>query len=600
MSIVLQRLISRGLNQPDADIPFKSPGTLIRGPSDTGKSYIRDCLWYLLGGDKVPKEIPQSKGYDSLLLQLRAFGGDVYTIKRSLFGGGAEIYAEEIEGIKSGEPLPDDIGQLLVGLSGAKEKLLLRSAAKRGPMTGGDLRHWSLLSQPAMISEDPTTGAPTEQTQRKAAFSVFLTGQDDSSVVLAQSKDEKIKLKALIAAIEKDLERVNSEIPEGKTKIEIQDALTKVDETLDMLSTQQIERSSQLREIRNSLSTTLKELSDTEKKLNQSKLMASRFNLLDDKYASDLERLRSVGDGIAVFETLENQPCLLCGTPIEKQIDMSLLAKEATQKQRIAMDAEARKIESLRIGLLDALSKENHSISNMTSEVARLTKALDKITINEKNAIRLSVAEFSADPKKLAEVRTEYAAQVKLFDELDRLKSEHSRISGLIPEKKQKPIKRQTDVDSVKVGELAQEILHSWGFKQIKTVELDASECDIKIDGRSRLTYGAGKRAIFLSAMTIALMQHAMSSDYPHLGLVVLDSPIKSYSDPENKSDVTTSPVIVRESFYDWLSKWQGPGQIIVLENEPILESTANQLLPIEFSGSIFEGRAGFYPGIKS
>ena len=597
MAIILQKLISHGLNKPAAEIVFRDHGTLVRGPSDTGKSYIRDCLWYLLGGDRVPKEIPQSKGYNNLFLQLSAPNRNAYTIRRSLFGGGAEISAVEIKDIKSDELLPDDIGPLLVALSGAKGKLLLRSASKRGLMTGGDLRHWSLLSQPAMISEERTTGTPTEQPQRKAAFSVFLTGQDDSSVELAQTKDEKIKLKTLITAIERDLERVKIEIPEGKSKAEIQDALLRVDGTLDILSKQQIERSSQLRAIRDSLSQILKDLSVAETKLNQSILMASRFSLLDEKYGSDLERLRAIGDGIAVFETLVSQPCLLCGTPIEEQLYMSFTATEAAAKQRVAMEAEAKKIEGLRGGLIDALTRENHTVSAMTAEVNRLKNELNKISHQEQTAIRYSEAEFSADPKKLAEIRTVYSAQLQLFEDTERLLAEHTRISSLIPSKRVKPIKRQTDVDSVKVGEIIKALLHSWGFTQIKTAELVANECDIKIDGRSRLTYGAGKRAIFLSAMLVALMHHAMNSQYPHLGLVVLDSPIKSYSDPVNIDEATVSPLIVRDSFYDWLSKWEGPGQVIVLENEPIQEETAARLLPIEFSGSLFEGRAGFYPG---
>lgn len=599
MAIILQKLVSKGLKKLDAEVVFRhqgTQGTLIRGPSETGKSYIRDCLWYLLGGDKIPKEIPQSKGYESLYLEFKVLENEVYTIKRSLFGGGADLFIDDIQNIKVEEPLDDDIGQLLVGLSGAKDKLLLRSLSKRGPMTGGDLRHWSLLSQPAMISESPTTGTPTESTQRKAAFSVFLTGQDDSSLVLAQTKDEKIKLSTLIATIEGDLERTESELPETITESEIREALLKVNSTLDILSKQQIERSSQLRAIRNSLNEILGALTGTESKLTQSMLMASRFTLLDDKYVNDLSRLRAVGDGIAVFETISSQPCLLCGTPVEEQVDMSLDATEAAAKQRVAMDAEAKKIDALRSGLKDALNRENQLVSTLSAEVERLKEELSDISNQEKIALHNSMSEFSADPKKLAEVRTEYSAQIRLFEEIARLKAEHKRITKLIPTKKIKSPKRQTDVDAVKVGEIIRDLLHSWGFTEVKTVELIATKCDINVDGRPRLTYGAGKRGIFLSAMIVALMNHAMKENYPHMGLVVLDSPIKSYSDPINSTDVTVSPIVVRDSLYDWLAKWKGPGQIIILENEPIQEDVSALLLPIEFTGVESEGRAGFYP----
>jgi hypothetical protein len=595
MSIILQKLVSKGVNKPDAEIIFRRQGTLVRGPSDTGKSYIRDCLWYLLGGDKIPKEIPEGKGYDSLYLEFKA-AEDLYTVKRSLYGGGIEIFLGGIQDVTAETALPDEIGQLLVGLSGGKDKLLLRSLSKRGPMTGGDLRHWCLLSQPAMISEEATTGTPTEKTQRKAAFAVFLTGQDDASLVLAQTKDEKIKLSTLLATIERDLERVRSDLPRTIIRSEVQNALSKVDGTLDILSKQQIERSSQLRIIRESLNEISSALKEAESKLSQSLLMASRFTLLDEKYVNDLERLRAVGDGIAVFETISSQPCLLCGTPVEEQVDVAMIASDAAAKQRIAMEAEAKKIESLRSGLTDAIYRENQSVLRFSSEIDGLKDEFNNISMQEKNDLHNSRVEFSADPKKLAEARTEYSAQIKLFEEIDRLNIEQGRIEELLPTQKIKSPKRHTDIDALKVGEITKDLLNSWGFTDLKTVELVAENCDINVDGRPRLTYGAGKRAIFLSAVTVALMQYAMEREYPHLGLVVLDSPIKSYSDPVINSDVTVSPSVVRDSFYSWLANWNGLGQVVVLENEPIKEDVSELLLPTVFTGVITEGRKGFYP----
>tara|TARA_R100000049_G_scaffold432_1_gene1023 strand:+ start:63492 stop:65306 length:1815 start_codon:yes stop_codon:yes gene_type:complete len=600
MPVILQKLIATGLRKPEAEILFRGNGTLVRGPSDTGKSYIRDCLWYLLGGEKVPKEIPESKGYTNLYLQLETSENDIYTIKHSLLGGVAEIFNGEKEDINTDEPLSDDVGVFLVGLSGAKGKLVLRSTSKRGPITGGDLRHWSLISQPAMISEEKTTGESySSRTQRKASFSVFLTGQDDSAVILAQSKDEKLKNKTFSIAIANDLERIKKEVPDGRTKSEIEDALSKVNLTLDILSSQQKERSSELREIRNSLAATISELSTVESKLNQSLLMASRFSLLDEKYVSDLDRLRAVVDGIAVFDALPSQPCLLCGTPIDSQLDSNEVLTETVLKQQLAMEAEAKKIEALRGGLKDALERENIIISELTSHVEILKEQFTRISHQEKTALQNSVSEFSADPKQLAEAKTEYSAQLQIFEEMDRLVAEQEIISKLISTKKGAAIKRQTDVDAVKVGEIVKTLLYSWGFKEINTVDLEAVDCDIKIDGRQRLSYGAGKRAIFLSALIVALMQHALDNGHPHLGVVVLDSPLKSYSDPNNAAEATVSPITVRDLFYDWLSKWTGPGQVIVLENEPVKQDTASRLSPIEFSGVLDKGRAGFYPVVK-
>lgn len=598
MGVVLEKLISCGINVPDAVIKFSSPSCLIRGPSDTGKSYIRDCLWYLLGGDKIPKEIPESKGYDALLLQFSDIVGQQYTIKRSLFGGDISLYSSTIEDVSNENLITENIGDLFVRLSGAEGKQLLRSKSKKGGVTGGDLRHWSLISQPAMISEEPTSGTPTSQTQRKASFSLFLTGVDDSSFVLDPSKDEKVRIKTLLESTEENIKRVQSEIPKENSRHEIEDALLKLNNSLAILAEEQKVRSAELREVRGALREKNSSINEIISRLSQSEAMVSRLSLLDSKYSSDLGRLLSVGDTVAIFDSLEVRPCLLCGTSIEEQIDKKFLDPKTIQSYREAALAEARKIGKLREGLLHALEVEKETVNDLKDQYFSISMDLEFIENKEKDIIGKSQKELSENPSELAERKSEHLTHLRHFDELERLQNERSRLSSLIPEKRSKPIKRHADSDSRVVGEMVLDILNQWGFKEIKTAGLEANECDVKIDGRPRLSYGAGKRGIFLSATIVALMQHAISKGHPHLGVVVLDSPIKSYSDPENISDVTTSPNVLRNSFYKWLANRKEGGQVIVLENEPILQDTSSILNPIEFSGSLEEGRFGFYPNL--
>ena len=50
MAITLKHLSVHGPGLPPAVVLFEGHRTLIRGPSDTGKSHIWDCIWFLLGG----------------------------------------------------------------------------------------------------------------------------------------------------------------------------------------------------------------------------------------------------------------------------------------------------------------------------------------------------------------------------------------------------------------------------------------------------------------------------------------------------------------------------------------------------------------------
>lgn len=210
--------------------------------------------------------------------------------------------------------------------------------------------------------------------------------------------------------------------------------------------------------------------------------------------------------------------------------------------------------------------------------------------------LRSAALEFDSDPRDLAESHTRFSSLIDAFDETVRLTGEIAPLKEATKQK-QTALVRNVGQHGDDVGVIARQMLNDWGFTSIQSVYVDPKACDLVIDGRRRLSYGAGKRGLFLSAMTIALMQHALTNGHPHLGVVVLDSPLKAYAQketPDNDREIPTATV--NTSFYAWLSRFQGPGQIVVLENEPVDAVTARALDAIEFTDDYTRGRQGFYP----
>jgi hypothetical protein len=351
MAIVLKRLVATGPSQFDAEIIFHPQRYLIRGPSDTGKSYIRDCLWYLLGGDKVPKAIPESEGYDTLLLEFSS-DDEIYELKRGISGGATAVYQVLInsDGQRSKELVDVDEGELLVKLAGAEGKQLLRSKSKKGSVTGGDLRHWFLLSQPNVISEDQTSGSDFSATQRIGAFNLFLTGSDDTAIELAKTNTEVERINGQINSAQDAFKRANAGLPPDTTRTDVQDALSRVEEAFSALTTQYEARAARLKELRTSISATADALLRATVNRDSSASMTERFVLLDQKYANDLDRLGATNEGIALFQVLPETPCPLCGTPAEAQVDPRNLKQRTQELYRQALAAEVEKIRILRRG----------------------------------------------------------------------------------------------------------------------------------------------------------------------------------------------------------------------------------------------------------
>ncbi|MFS0756127.1 hypothetical protein ABC383_15695 [Noviherbaspirillum sp. 1P10PC] len=602
MAITLKHLRVSGPGLVPAVASFDGHRTLIHGPSDTGKSHIWDCIWFLLGGTGTLEQFPESEGYD--LLEL-AFLNDEheYLVLKAMAGGAARVLVRRDDiWVVAGAPNPledvaQELGELLVKLSGAEGKKVLRTRSEKGAITGDDLRHWALLSQPGMISRDATKGKGHGSDKRVSSYSLFLSGLDDSAVELYKSSSFKEQAKGKLAVAESELARLQGLIPAGTGRASTVAALARVDERLDMLTTQLQARSSVLKELRQQIAAEGGALASALTQLASATAICERFTLLDMKYLSDLARLGATDEGIAFFQALEETTCPLCGTPVEHHLDPSDLKPRAPKKYRDAIAAEAEKIRELRRGLQPSVAHEEARIATATADVQRLTASLKALEEQETFVLRAAGQEFDADPRELAESHTRFSSWIDAFDEIDRLKGEIARLEQETKQKRTVLV-RNVGSHGDEVGAIARQMLNDWGFMSIKSVYVDPAACDLVIDGRRRLSYGAGKRGLFLSAMTIALMQHALKEGHPHLGVVVLDSPLKAYAQKESADnmdrDIPTATV--NASFYGWLSRFEGPGQIIVLENEAVDPATARALNAIEFTDDHTHGRQGFYP----
>lgn len=602
MAIALRRLSVRGPGLVPAEVDFDGVRSLVRGPSDTGKSHIFDCIWYLLGGSAAPELLPESTGYDSMELVF-THGEHEYVVRKAIAGGAAAVFVRlDTLHVAHGTPNPleqvdQEIGELLVKLSGAAGKQVLRSRSERGAVTGDDLRHWALLSQPDMIAKEATSGTGPAAPKRVSSFSLFLTGLDDSAIELYKTNSEKDQAAGKLALAEAELARIQAGIPADVDRASTIAALERVDERLEMFTTQLQARSSLLRELRLQISMEGDTLGDAATRLASAKSIRERFTLLDQKYSSDLARLGATDEGIAFFEALSETPCPLCGTPVEQHVDPNDLKPRAPVQYRDAIAAEAEKIRELRRGLQQSLADEQVRIDGAMEEVQQLTSSLKSLEEQETQILRAAAMEFDANPRQLAEEHTRLYSLIGAFDEATRLRQEIARLEQ---DKRQKKtaLVRNVGTHGDEVGKLAREMLVDWGFTTIESVYVDAAACDLVIDGRRRLSYGAGKRGLFRTALTIALMRYALAQGHPHLGAVVLDSPLKAYAQKESPDDTDRDipTTTVNESFYSWLSRWDGPGQVIVLENEAVDPAVAAVLQAIEFTDSHTHGRQGFYP----
>ena len=596
MAIVLTSLSVHGPDRQPAVVTFCPQRQLIRGPSETGKSYIYDCLWYLLGGNDLPETFPLALGYQEFRLRFIADSTE-YEVRKGTAGGAAAIYQRTLGNLEEQayEPLNEDLGELLVVLSGASGKQILRNHSKRGAVTGDDLRHWSLWSQSDIPAKQATVGVGQAAPKHEASFHLFLTGSDDSGIQLRKSQSEAERTRGELQAAETALGRIQGLMPADLKREEVVNALERVDLTFSAMTSQYDARASALKELRREIADTADGLRGVENDRDHAQSMIGRFELLDKKYSNNLERLGATSEGVAFFQALPTVDCPLCGTPAERQVDPNDLRPGTPNRYQTAIAAEAEKIRVLRLGLLAALEHERSRYQSLKVAAQQLSGELAALQNREAMVLQSARIEFTADPKSLALRRSDLSAQLSNFDEMQRLAVEIARLKKAAVRKRITVI-REGGTFGRDVANRAKVILHAWGFDAIENIALDDEACDLRIDDRARLSYGAGVRGLYLSSLVIALMEHALERGHPHLGVVVLDSPLKTYADPDSTEDLEVPPETVIDKFYGWLSTWSGRGQVIVLENEPVKPETAALLDPIVFTRTRGKGRYGFYP----
>ena len=109
--------------EEEATVFFSEGLNVIYGPSDTGKTFIVQCIDFIFGGKKSPKAIPEASGYDKISLVISPWlSPSEYELTRSLKGGAITLSAEGSPprklSVKHSDKNEDSVSRFLLGLTG--------------------------------------------------------------------------------------------------------------------------------------------------------------------------------------------------------------------------------------------------------------------------------------------------------------------------------------------------------------------------------------------------------------------------------------------------------------------------------------------------
>jgi hypothetical protein len=304
-------------------IEFTKGLNVIYGASDTGKTFIYECINYMLGDSKVPKiTIEEAKGYTYCILEIETFKGENHLLTRYFNSEEISVNTEK-EPLKAGNRgNKKSISDFLLTLCNIKDKdkdknKNIKSAkGKTKELYFKYLKKIFVVDEVKIIdTQSPIlSGQNSEKEFDKNLFKFILTGEDDSNLVVLFTKDETIERKSKVVLYEEIIESLSKEVIKDDNaivnKIKELDEEIKVFETKYAISNQKFQENDRQK---NSLFNKIKE---NENELIGITEVLQRGDILQRQYESDISRLKASKEVGHAFDLFSITTCPVCSKTV--------------------------------------------------------------------------------------------------------------------------------------------------------------------------------------------------------------------------------------------------------------------------------------------
>lgn len=576
---IFKELRLTGENKKDAVVQFKLGLNVISGPSNTGKTFIFDCLDFMLGSSDKLKGIPELKGYSNIFLEIEA-DNQVYTIETEIKNNNTyKLYRSKINKLSSEPEIlkrnldnsKDNLNSFFLSLNNIENKKIRKNA--KGDTISLSYRNvikLALIDEERIITKSsPIVSHYTRETEESNTLRFFLTGNDDSNIQKEISTQEIQRRKGKIDLLNEFIS--NAYIDPNLNIDDIENQLGKIDVSLNNFTLNFARIKKDYLSVETDYKNKNIDFTDLNKRHNEITELLKRSYILEQQYNSDVLRLRStIESGIFMSEsndascptckqeiatkTLDIEQIIVsCESEIEKinlllkelKVSQSLISKEKQDTDKVLLSTTI-KIEQLRIKLKDGIGSE-------------LDKTIEILTtLNNKKSQLIGIRDIINKTNSFSQTILELESSIPT-----------SKVSYpiLTPDVTKKLCKRMS------------EILKEIGENKI--VNYSSESFEFEIGNSFRNTYGKGYRAIYYSVYIIALNELMEDNNY-RITIPILDSPLVTYKKPNANGEGIELNLAM--DFYRYLAKTKIK-QTIILENEEPPNDILDQINHIQFKG---------------
>lgn len=301
-------------------------------------------------------------------------------------------------------------------------------------------------------------------------------------------------------------------------------------------------------------------------------------------------------------EQLGDVVCPICSYPLDHESVTHI--KEKEEFTAAALE-ELAKNRSKQIGLDETLSTLYQELQSIETEIQKLNFDLNNIEEQIKQNLSPRIQELKTGLREFLNFEQLLNGVKFIDDQIAKLFKEKSRLEKLLQETDPR---ESIDLLPFSVlSELSDKIqkrLSTWNYEPYVTVVFNEhyQTFDIVINGKSRKSFGKGKRGISFTACLFGLLDYCREKERAFSNLLVLDSPITTFEEKKNTGTAemdTLRPEVLKAFFAD-LANLPANSQIILFDNKQPDSTTLNAISESvfvqEFTGNEEIGRYGFFP----
>jgi len=561
-SFMIKQLRVSGTGKIDGVIDFNDGLNIIQGRSNTGKTWILKCIYFLFSSDQKP--FSPLTGYTDIqgVFITQRYGK--ITITRKLDEKKATVFSEN-GNVQNGDydtnyqgKGPLYLNDLWIRIIGMDETIEVPTSSRyaRERISWTNIVSVFFADENEIDKSDSLVVANSQyETSLIASLYYLLTGDYKKGVPEILKPDvATAKKKALVEYID---EQVASLSDKKVSYIMQLEELDTVDVNQKMLElTENINATQEeMSELMEENTSVIRQISDYQQKDANCRVLTDRYESLTSQYKADLQRLDFIAKGEKVVNELEpNGICPFCGGPIDNHEDRYM---EAIQGEIRRIVSELAVIVATENNVRDEQREINRTISELREQRSTIAIALEKKT-SVINDYRMNLVRFRDYTKLQSGVDF---VNEQLADLGQKKVSE-------LRKKKNPPLyhakKEFEDYVGTAFNNLLNKILKECNYRA-GYASWDFKTFDILMDGVPKSEdQGKGYRS-FLNSVIAMMLYEYFNGDEAFIkpGILMIDTPLLGFD--ENEDDIKGESI--KKGLYQYFNSHKGEGQIIIVDN---------------------------------